>query len=153
MNLKPHRRSPRLKDFDYLGPLAAHLVFVTRERAPLFLDPDNASTALDQLTKVGGRFRVEVHAYCFMPDHVHLLVEVPHGTSLTEFVRIYKQTSSFAIKKRTGDEVWQISYFDRVLRKEDALEDVAAYIWNNPVEEGIVKNREDYPFSGPRGRM
>jgi REP element-mobilizing transposase RayT len=93
---------------------------------------------------------MEVPAYCFMPDHLHLLVVVSEGVWLQEFVWQFKQRSGYALKKATGVFAWQISYYDHVLRKEEALLDVAQYIWDNPVKEGIVDDPRDFPFSGPQ---
>lgn len=69
---------------------------------------------------------------------------------MKEYVRILKQTSGFALKQRVGEEAWQVSYYDHILRKEEALQDVAAYIWSNPVEAGLVGHPRDYDLSGPR---
>ena len=144
------RRSPRLKDFDYLGPLACSLTLVTRQRAPLFLRADLGDVCLRCLEQSSRRYGVTVHAYCVMPDHVHLLVEVPEGASAEDFVRHFKQLSGYALKRKTGSLAWQISYYDHVLRKEEGLLDVARYIWDNPVRKGLVRERGEYPFSGPR---
>jgi REP element-mobilizing transposase RayT len=145
-----YRRTNRLPDFDYIGPLAAHLIFVTRRREPLFTDPDLAALVLDAIRTISERFKTTLHAYCLMPDHVHLLIEVADGISMKEYVRILKQTSGFALKQRVGEEAWQVSYYDHILRKEEALQDVAAYIWSNPVEAGLVGHPRDYDLSGPR---
>jgi putative transposase len=88
-----------------------------------------------------------------MPNHVHLLVEVPEGVSLRAFVQHFKQLSSHALKQMTGAEAWQISYHDHVLRREESVLDVARYIWDNPVRRGLVSNRGEYHFSGPRHLM
>jgi putative transposase len=85
-----------------------------------------------------------------MPDHVHLLVEVPEGVSLGAFVQHFKQLSSHALKRKTGLEAWQISYYDHILRNEESILDVARYIWDNPVRKGLVSDRAKYAFSGPR---
>jgi putative transposase len=102
------------------------------------------------LEKASHDFSVQVPAYCFMPDHLHLLVVVPEGVWLQEFVRQFKQRSGYALKKATSAFAWQISYYDHVLRKEEALLDVARYIWDNPVKEGLVDDPRDFPFSGPQ---
>jgi hypothetical protein len=44
--------------------------------------------------------------------------------------------------------MWQASFFDRALRKHEDLETVARYIFNNPVEAGLVQRAADYPFTG-----
>ena len=96
------------------------------------------------------KHRFDVHAYCFMPDHLHLLLSGEAGGSLREFVRQFKQISSFEHKHRDGTELWQISYYDRVLRRDEDLYSVARYIWGNPVTAGIVTDPRDYAFSGPQ---
>jgi REP element-mobilizing transposase RayT len=147
------RQSPRLKDFDYTGPLAAHLVFVTRRREGLFSNPDLANVCLDSLLRSCRDFSVDLVAYCLMPDHVHVLVVVPEGASMKEFSRRFKQLSGYALKQRIGDFAWQTSYYDHILRKEEALLDVALYIWENPVADGLAETWMDYQFSGPREAM
>ena len=144
------RRSPRLRDFDYIGPLVCFLTFATRRRLPILLQADLAQICLDCLDRSRQRHGVTVDAYCLMPDHVHLLVEVPEGVSLGAFVQHFKQLSSHALKQKTGSEVWQISYYDHILRNEESILDVARYIWDNPVRKGLVSDRAEYAFSGPR---
>ena len=144
------RRSPRLKGFDYIGPLACSLTFVTRQRAPVFLRADLSNLCLDCLRRSSQRYGITVNAYCLMPDHAHLLVEVPERVSLGAFVRHFKQLSGYALKRKTGFEAWQISYYDHILRNEESVLDVARYIWDNPVRRGLVSERAEYPFSGPR---
>jgi putative transposase len=88
-----------------------------------------------------------------MPDHVHVLAEVPGGVSMQDFARQVKQISGFRLKQMTGASPWQVSYYDHILRKEEAIIDVSRYIWDNPVKEGLVTNWLDYPFSGPKELM
>jgi REP element-mobilizing transposase RayT len=140
----------RLPSEDYLGPLAAHVTIVTRERRPLFQNDELASLCLAAMEGSVSAYRTQLHAYCLMPDHVHLLIELPAGVSLEKVVHHFKTVSGFALKRATGEPAWQTSYYDHILRREEALEDVAAYIWGNPVAQGIVENAEDYRWSGPR---
>jgi REP element-mobilizing transposase RayT len=147
------RRSPRLAEYDYQGPLNAFLTLVTRGRRPIFEDAGLAQIALDHLNVTAEKFDAQVFAYCIMPDHVHLLVFIDEHASMKEFVRRFKQTSGFALKKELGVEAWQVSYYDRVLRKEEATEDVALYIWGNPVAAGMVEDIQEYQWNGPRELM
>jgi REP element-mobilizing transposase RayT len=145
--------SPRLRDFDYVGPLAAHLVFVTRARAGLFRDEVAAQICQTALHEAAEKLEATVHAYCIMPDHVHVLAEVGAGVSITEFARRFKLLSGFRLKQYTGDFAWQASYSDHILRRDEDILDVARYIWENPVEDGLVADFLDYCFSGPREMM
>ena len=68
---------------------------------------------------------------------------------LGDLMRFFKQLSGHAYKRSTGQPLWQISYYDRVLRREEDMEDVARYIWANPVRAGLVSDAGSYPFAGP----
>ena len=88
-------------------------------------------------------------AYCFMPDHVHLLVEGQHvGADARRFIALAKQYSGYGYARRVGRPLWQRFAYERVLRSADAIREVARYIFANPVRVGLVKRAEDYPFSG-----
>ncbi len=144
------RKSPRLKSFDYVGPYAYSLTFVTRRRIALFTDSSVVELAESALQRACARYAFSLHAYCFMPDHVHLLVSGSADSRLGAFVRLFKQLSSYAAKQKLGAPMWQISYYDHVLRDEEDLAHVARYIWDNPVRAELVDVRSQYPYAGPR---
>jgi putative transposase len=103
----------------------------------------------DQILQVAGPFDMEEAAYCFMPDHVHLLVEgCSDNADALAFVHQAKQRSAYAFSQAQGQRLWQPSFFDRILRDDEASLSVARYIFENPVRAGLVANPEDYPFSG-----
>lgn len=90
-----------------------------------------------------------VIAYCFMPDHLHVLAEGRDAISdFRQFVRLFKQRSSFEWKRRTGSQLWQRSYFERVLRADDDVMIVARYLLANPIRGGLAKSPKEYPFLG-----
>src|SRR5687767_15909866 len=120
----PHKPAPRLKSFDYLGIQRYFLTICTRDRRETFLDVTAVNEAIAQLRRTSTAEGFAIIAYCFMPDHLHLLCEGTCPSSdFREFVRLYKQRSSFAWKQRTALGLWQRGYFDRVLRAdEDTVE-------------------------------
>ena len=144
-----YRTSPRLKHFDYTGPYAYFLTLVTRTRHRAFVSPTTVAIALDALEESLKKHRFTLHAYCLMPDHAHLLVGGGAGSNLQEFVHHFKTLTGFRYKKATGRSLWQISYHDRVLRRDEDLHEVAAYIWHNPVRAGLATDEASYPYSGP----
>jgi len=94
------------------------------------------------------KHRFGIPAYCFMPDHLHLLaVGQRPESNLKEFAHHFKTVSGFRYKRLTGRHLWQISYHDRVLRREEDLEAVADYIWCNPVRAGLAPDAASYAFS------
>ena len=62
-------------------------------------------------------FEFAIFAYCFMPDHVHLLVfSESENADLRAFVKRFKQMSGFAYRHDHGQSLWQPGYHERVLR-------------------------------------
>jgi putative transposase len=147
------RKSPRLRDFDYVGPFTYSLTLVTRDRASVFTEPAVVDATLHCLVHTCDRYDFSLHAYCLMPDHLHLLISGGDGASLQDLVRHFKQLSGYRYKRKYGAQLWQISYYDHVLRTDEDLLDVARYIWDNPIRSGLAQNRSEYPFSGPRSMM
>jgi REP element-mobilizing transposase RayT len=139
--------------FDYRSSHPTHVTTVTRLRQPFFRNDHLARICVDAIEETRLKFNAVVSAYCVMPDHVHLLAEMPEGVSLEAFMKHFKQLSGFRLKAQTGKPAWQVSYYDHVLRREEAVRDVARYIWSNPVRAGLIDDARDYPYSGPRERM
>ena len=116
----------------------------------MFGKAEMVDMCLQNLSEVATRTHFEVVAYCFMPDHLHLLVQTTAEADLVAFVRLFKQRSGYAYRRLTRDPevLWQKSYYDHVLRREESLRDAARYIWGNPVRAGLVEDARHYPYSG-----
>ena len=69
------RQPQHLRVFDYIGFHAYFLTFCTFERSPVFITADAVALVLEQISRAARDCSFAVLAYCFMPDHVHLLVE------------------------------------------------------------------------------
>ena len=102
-----------------------------------------------QFLRTGNERDFALLAYCFMPDHLHILVE---GTSdaadFRRFVGDAKQRGAYAARPWVRGRLWQPGYFDRVLREDDSSQDVARYIIQNPVRARLVGAPGEYPFLG-----
>ena len=136
--------------FDYRGGLTAHVTVVTRQRHPLFTDDNLARICLQALDESSRRFDATLYAYCLMPDHLHLLVGLDADTTLKQFMHHFKTVSAFRLKQETSSSPWQTSYYDRILRREEDIAAAQAYVWQNPVMEGLAEKWDAYPYSGPR---
>jgi putative transposase len=91
-----HRRSIRLKGYDYTQPGAYFVTLVTYERMPLFGEIVNGEMRLNDIGRVAERCwldipshfpHVALDAFVIMPNHVHgilWIIESPPGTAETE---------------------------------------------------------------------
>jgi putative transposase len=146
---RPERKRIRLGPENYLGQRRYFVTVCCHERQPFFRNAGRAQQLLKRLEALAVRHDFRVHAYCVMPDHVHLLVEgVGAESNLLRFVHQLKQESAYDERKRTGSPLWQRYFYDHILRPRDSADAVAWYIWLNPVRKGLCVAPADYQFSG-----
>ena len=104
---------------------------------------------MSQILRAGRDEQFAIVAHCFMPDHVHLLVEAQASTSdCLRFIRQAKQLSGYYYSKAFAGRLWQRYGFERVLRDDEATLKVGRYILENPLRAGLVERVEDYSFVG-----
>jgi len=138
-----------LKTFDYLGPHRYSLTFCADRRQKLFTTQDVVDLVLEQITRAAAEYQFEITTYCFMPDHLHLVVEGKGADSdAKQFIARAKQYSGFYYKQAHGSTLWQRYGFEHVLRDDELTLVVAKYILENPVRAGLVEQVENYPFLG-----
>ncbi len=82
-----------------------------------------------------------------MPDHLHWLIEL-HSSSLANVIREVKSRSARSFNRHTGraGPLWQASFHDRALRREENVVAAARYVVANPLRAGLVERLGDYPL-------
>ena len=144
-----YKKRIRLKHFDYTGSYRYFITICTINKKPIFTDSCLVNWFIEVLKEESKDFGFLVWACCFMPDHLHLLIEGKDENShMKKFVSSYKQKTGFYYKKKYGTPLWQINYYEHVLRKNEDTRAVARYIFNNPVRKGIVDDYREYAFLG-----
>jgi REP element-mobilizing transposase RayT len=98
----------------------------------------------------------EVHGwvvgrYVIMPEHVHFFASAqPEAKSLSMFMRDWKKWTTRQVTKseRIKPPVWQLEFFDHVLRSARSYSEKWDYVRENPVRAGLVAAAEDWPYAG-----
>jgi REP-associated tyrosine transposase len=138
-----------LKQFDYTGFHRYSLTFCTNRRRAIFTNENVVDLVLLQISRAAAEREFAVITYCFMHDHLHLLV---HGQSEASeckgFISKAKQYSGYYYSKEFPGRLWQRYGYERTLRKDEDTLTVARYILENPVRGKLVANVQDYPFLG-----
>ena len=138
-----------IKGFDYLGPRQYFLTFCTHSRRRCFVTDDAVATVRTQIERAAAEQDIALLAYCYMPDHVHLLAEgKAENSDCLRFIARGKQFSGYHYKAKFGHRLWQRYGYEHTLRSEEAAISVARYILENPVRAGLVARIEEYAFSG-----
>lgn len=119
----------------------------THERHQWFqLYPDLADAFIGILKSLAKERDATLFAWSVMPDHIHLLVQ---DQDVVEFVRRLKgRMTPQGRKAEPGRKLWQRSFYDHALLKEESVYQVTMYIWENPVRAGLVEEPQEYKWSG-----
>ncbi len=84
--------------------------------------------------------RYNLIAFVVMPNHVHVLFRIAPDEDLSKIIHSWKSFTAHEINKarKTECAVWQDEYFDRIVRDEDHLRRIVAYIERNPEKAGLA---------------
>jgi putative transposase len=147
----PRRRSMRLAGFDYAEHGAYFVTICTLDRLPLFGDilrevmrANAAGTMIERWWReLPSKYKhVEADEVVVMPNHVHglLFINGSDGAPLPRIMQWFKTMTTnayFAAVRESGwasvsGKLWQRGYYDHIVRRDEALNDIRQYIIDNP---------------------
>ncbi len=116
----------------------------------MFVALDVVTLVYEQIRRAATENGFAIIAYCFMPDHLHLLVEGTRDEAdCLRFVTRAKQYTGYHHARAFGGRrLWQRYSYERVLRHDDDVRTIARYVVSNPIRAGLATRLEDYPFVG-----
>ena len=121
------------------------------ERRAIFRSVVDDDRFFELIAQVSVRFEVEVHAFCLMGNHYHLLVRTPRG-NLSDAMRhldgVY--TQRFNRAHRRDGPLFRGRFACVLVQADRHLVCAARYIHLNPVEARIVDRPEDWLRSSYR---
>lgn len=125
-----------------------HVTARGNDRQPIFLEDADYRFYLAHLKLLLHALGIELHGYCLMPNHIHLLLRALHG-SLSRLMQ--RQQGWYARRfnakyGRTG-HLFERRFDARLISDEAYLMEVIRYIHMNPVKALLVGRPEDYPWS------
>ena len=158
MEEKYHIRKPtRIKNYDYSSVGAYFVTICTKNRAEILsnivggdvLDaPFNVrllphGEIAEKYIKQLNDFYKEIKAesYVIMPDHIHMLLCISKGALRTSpptkqhsFVSRYVSTFKRFCNRDYGENIWQESFFDHIIRNNEDFNEHMKYIHENPIK-------------------
>lgn len=126
-----------------------HVIQSGNDRQSIFRDAEDYSVFLRWLREAAKQFRVAVHAYALMPDHLHLLVSPTDDTGLGKMMQWVGRhyVPYFNNKYDRSGTLWQGRFRATVIESEPYFLACSRYIESNPVRAGLVQEAVDYPWS------
>lgn len=142
------RKRNRLPPTRYRGLGSFFVTICCYERKKLFEKTDLTEQMLAILKETSSARSFRIYAYCFMLDHLHLLVQGTHDSAnLPEMVRAFKGASSVAARQAGLSRLWQRGFYDHVIRSYESLDRIAWYVLMNPVRANLAGRARDWRFS------
>ena len=131
-----------------------HITQRGNRRQQTFFCEDDYLAYIELMAEWCRKYRVEIWAWCLMPNHVHLIA-VPHteealSRAIGEAHRRYTRRINFREKWR--GHLWQ-ERFASFPMDEQYLLATARYIEMNPVAAELVQNPEDYRWSSAQAHL
>lgn len=136
----------------------------------IFLSPENYNFFLQRFHRYLGK-KVNLHAYCLMPNHFHLLVEVlpwenyyfTAGTPVHRGLRnpvirgfrnlFISYAKAFNKQQERTGSLFQSKFKRKQIDSEAYFGTVMAYIHTNPVIAGLTSRPEDWPYQSYRAYL
>ena len=156
--MKPERKHPRLKEYDYSLPGYYYVTICTAdesvclsrvgwEHAPTVARvvlTEGGEIAREQLFALEQRYPyVRIDQYVIMPNHIHVIIELEmmptseKRTDLTAILCAYKSLATRQLNQvlqSPGKKWFQTSFYETVLRNEVAYRECWRYIDENPMK-------------------
>jgi putative transposase len=124
---------------------------VTDKRIKYFQSDKPKRMVLSSIMKIITKVNFELLAYCILPDHIHLLCQLPEDEcNFSNQIREIKRLVTLGLKKELGQgpiKVWQKRFWEHTIRDENDLERHLDYIHYNPVKHGYVEDALEYKWS------
>lgn len=126
-----------------------HVIQRGNDRQLIFRDADDYHAFLKWLREATKQFKVAIHAYVLMPNHLHLLAtpsdKLGLGRMMQWIGRYY--VPYFNHKYSRIGTLWQGRYRATVIDSERYFMTCSAYIELNPVRAGLGSSPSDHEWS------
>ena len=115
---------------------------------PIFGDDTDRRIFMIELRDACRHYGVELHAYCLLSNHFHLLMHTPAARLSATMQRLASRYTQIVNKRHLRDGPIFRGRFKSVTISDDAqLTHVTRYIHLNPVEAGLAETPASCPWS------
>ncbi|MEA5098019.1 MAG: transposase [Burkholderiaceae bacterium] len=126
-----------------------HVMQRGNDRQPIFHDAADYQAFLGWLCEASRQFKVAIHAYVLMGNHLHLLATPSDESGLARMMQwVGRYYVPYFNRKygRTGT-LWQGRFKTSIIESEQYFLLCSRYIEMNPVRAGLVSAPAEYPWS------
>lgn len=125
-----------------------HVTLRGNHRQRIFFQPEDRDLLNEIVAEAIVQHRARVHAYCWMSNHIHLLVQVGQSPLDRIMLRIGSRFARTVQRHlETTGHLFERRYHPILVDADQYLLTVLRYVHRNPVEAGVVASAAEYPWS------
>ncbi|MCY4745615.1 transposase [Pelomonas sp. UHG3] len=138
-------RLPRL----ILPELPHHVILRGNNRQAIFFSDLDRQQLLATLAESAALYRVAIHAYVLMDNHLHLLLTPPSADALSRMMQSVgrRYVGWFNARHQRSGTLWEGRFRAGLIEGDRHLLACMRYIELNPVRAGICTAAADWPWS------
>jgi REP element-mobilizing transposase RayT len=177
-----HRRSIRLRGYDYSQAGAYFVTVCTHDRMCLFGEIMDRQMRLNAAGRVVEQCwnqipehfpHVELDEFVVMPNHVHGIIVIAETVGaihesplqsprerrqmlLPKIIGRFKTNTAKRINEMRdtpGTSVWQRNYYEHIIRNVESLNGIRKYSMNNPLQWALDRENPDMSLQGQPHRV
>jgi putative transposase len=145
---------PRIARGETVGGIY-HIINRGNMKMQVFDDTEDYEYFLELLEIGTKREKVEIHAYCLMPNHFHLLLVPQEEKSLSRLMQwiMTSHVRYYHRKNKTSGHIWQGRYKSFMVEKESYYLALIRYIEANAHRAKLTKKAEDWKYASLHERV
>ena len=124
-------------------------------KEPIFFAPENYRFFLKRFATYFPGVEAEVHAYCLLPNHYHLLIRLLRDFDYSTRMQHFSIAYAKSVNKWAGrvGHLFQGRFKAKLVESTEYLLQLSRYMHLNPVVAGLVKAPEEWQYSSDREYM
>lgn len=139
---------PNLKRAEYPG-IGMHITQRGNNRQKIFFEHADGVMLAGLIKRFAEKYQILIHAWCFMPNHIHLFVTPLEPKTIGLFMQCTTATYSryFNQKYQRTGSLYEKRYFSSLVDEREYVIMLYRYIELNPVTAGLVKRPDQWFWS------
>jgi REP element-mobilizing transposase RayT len=131
-----------------------HVISRGNQKQKVFLEVGDFEKYLSLLKRYKIRFKFRLYAWCLMPNHVHLIMDVNKPSELSKIMQGLNLAYARWFNKKYGKvgHLWQGRFKSMLIQKDKYALDCINYIELNPIRANIREGPLDYRWCSYKSR-
>ena len=131
-----------------------HVMSRGNQKQKVFLEDADFEKYLELLKRYKKKYKFKMYAWCLMPNHVHLILELNKPAELAKVMQGLNLAYSRWFNRKYGKvgHLWQGRFKSMLIDKDKYAFDCINYVEINPVRSNLTQSPLDYAWSSFRFR-